>query len=122
MKKLFIILLILLFAGPVFAAGQIVKFEWDRSAEPEITGYQLYRATSAEGPFVAQGAIVSQTTEGVTPSTEDMVPYISGTQYYYIVTARSETQESGYSNQVSMSPFKPPTLRVVLSVLVEVDP
>jgi Abnormal spindle-like microcephaly-assoc'd, ASPM-SPD-2-Hydin len=73
-----------------------VELSWDASTSTSITGYNVYRATSAAGPY-----------SKVNPSPNAAMNYSdstvqSGQTYYYVTTAvNSSGEESSYSNQVT---------------------
>jgi len=71
-----------------------VALSWMGSATPNIAGYNIYRATSAAGPFTLIGSSGLATTY-----TDNNVQ--SGTTYYYQVAALDGNNNlSPYSNQV----------------------
>jgi len=122
MKKLIgAVLLLGLLSSPVWAAGQIVKFAWTRSPEKIVTGYQLYRRTSPDDAYKPIGKVVPQVAAGVEPTTQDTIPYTAGVVYWYVITAKSNSLESGFSNNVNVSPLQIPDLRILVSVKVEVN-
>jgi fibronectin type 3 domain-containing protein len=62
-----------------------------------VVGYNVYRGTSASGPYATK---VNGSTVGSTNFTDSTVS--SGTTYYYVVTAvDSNNNESTYSNQAT---------------------
>jgi hypothetical protein len=113
MKKLFMFLV--LFAFPAYAAT--VNLAWDRHGDPNVAGYNVYRATTPGGPYTKLNLmLVPQTTIPTTPMYTDMTPTGSTLTYYYVVRAQtSGGVESGNSNEVAVNPPPtPPTnLRVV---------
>lgn len=79
----------------------IVDLSWNASTTGSITGYNVYRAVSASGPF-----------SKINPSLDTSLSYSdgsvqSGKTYYYATTAvDSSGQESSYSNQIqAVVPF-----------------
>jgi len=79
----------------------IVDLSWNASTTGSITGYNVYRAISASGPF-----------SKINPSLDTSLSYSdgsvqSGKTYYYATTAvDSSGQESSYSNQIqAVVPF-----------------
>jgi len=79
----------------------IVDLSWNASTTGSITGYNVYRAISASGPF-----------SKINPSLDTSLSYSdgsvqSGKTYYYATTAvDSSGQESSYSNQIqTVVPF-----------------
>ena len=104
MKKLFltIITIVCFLAMVAFAwAGLSVELEWTANSEPDLAGYNIYRADNDGGPYTKIG---STTTTG----------YIDGNlvfdvNYYWVVTAYDyDSNESGHSNQVSNMTGTPP--------------
>ncbi|MGA8212338.1 MAG: hypothetical protein WB799_02010 [Candidatus Sulfotelmatobacter sp.] len=83
-----------------------LSLSWDASTGPNISGYNIYRATYANscGSFSkVNGAILDVATE----YNDSSVTY--GTNYCYATTAvNSSNEESGYSNIVSDVQIPPP--------------
>ena len=77
-------------------SGSSVMLTWTASASPNVTSYNVYQATSANGPFTLLG---STTTTSFTDNTA--VPTCSNSYYYY-VTAVAAGVESAPSNQTSL--------------------
>jgi hypothetical protein len=75
-----------------------VTLNWAASASPNISGYDVYRGSSASGPFtMVNPTLVSGTTYFDSSVT-------GGQTYYYVVTAvNSSGTQSGYSTPVSAS-------------------
>jgi fibronectin type 3 domain-containing protein len=76
------------------AVARTVSLSWNATASPNITGYNLYRATVAGGAFSKLNssplASTAYVDSGVT----------SGRIYYYVATAvDNNNQESPFSNQ-----------------------
>ncbi|MCL5878914.1 MAG: fibronectin type III domain-containing protein [Deltaproteobacteria bacterium] len=71
-----------------------VLLNWNASSS--ATGYNVYEAATAGGPYSAIG---TTTTTGYT-----VTGLISGTTYYFAVTAMNSIGESGYSNEVPAIP------------------
>jgi len=75
-----------------------VELSWNASTSTSISGYNLYRATNAAGPY-----------SKINPSLNTSMNYSdstvqSGQTYYYVTTAvNSSGEESSYSNQVTAS-------------------
>jgi len=69
-----------------------VSVQWPANGEPDLAGYNLYRATQAGGPYTKLNGAPLATTWSVDAMTSD------GTTYYYVVTAVDQVgNESGYS-------------------------
>ena len=72
-----------------------VTLTWNASAD--AVGYNVYRGTVSGGPYT----MINSSLDGTTTYTDSTV--VSGATYYYVATAvNSESQESGYSNQVTV--------------------
>lgn len=112
MKKILLIVLFLFWASLAFSQSTIVTFAWDApSPATGLTGYQMYRGTSATCADCTKiGAILTPTTLTYADTTP-----VSPNIYYYAVTAIYGTVESGKSNIVkldlSVIPAKPANLR-----------
>jgi len=73
-----------------------VELSWSASQSPSISGYNVYRATTAGGPYSKINPSLNQTMN----YSDNTVG--SGETYYYVTTAvNSDGVESGYSNQVT---------------------
>jgi hypothetical protein len=69
-----------------------VLLTWTASVSPDVTGYKVYRGTSATGPYSPIATL-----GGATSFTDNNVQ--SGQTYYYVVTAVNGSGESAFSNQ-----------------------
>ena len=77
----------------VAAAQHSVDLSWDSTAD--AVGYNVYRSTVSGGPYT----MINSSLDGTTTYTDSTV--VSGQTYYYVATSvNSQSQESGYSNQV----------------------
>jgi Ricin-type beta-trefoil lectin domain-like len=70
-----------------------VSLSWQPSTSTGVTGYYVYRGTTATGPFTKLSSALADT------------DYVDGTvqaghTYYYVTTATDGSRESSYSNQV----------------------
>lgn len=96
--------------GKVF--GMNVTLAWDPNSETDLAGYKIYYGVTNGGPYGGTGA-----TQGASPITiplsslanrslpEYAVTNLPNNTYYFVLTAYdTEALESGYSNQVSVSP------------------
>lgn len=79
----------------------IVDLSWNASTTGSVTGYNVYRATSASGPFSKINPLLDTSLSYSDGSVQ------SGNTYYYATTAvDSSGQESSYSNQIqTVVPF-----------------
>lgn len=80
-----------------------VVLDWNDNSEADLAGYNVYRSTTAGGPYAKiNGALV-----GASVYVDTSVS--NGTTYHYVVTAvDAAAQESGYSNEASATPQPPP--------------
>jgi hypothetical protein len=84
-----------------------VDLLWTASAEPDVAGYRVYRASSSGGPYALVGAtpVASYADVGLP----------NGETLYYVVTAVDATLESAPSAEVSATPnAQPLTAEVAL--------
>ncbi len=94
-----------------------VNVAWDRSPDPGVGGYNVYRGTTSGGPYTKLNLnLLPQTPTGETPMYSDMTPVGSQLTYYYVVRAQSlGGVESPNSNEVAFNPppAAPTNLRIV---------
>ena len=81
----------------VSATQHSVSLNWSPSTS-QVTGYNVYRASAASGPY-------SKLNSSPDPNTAFMDSTVASSHtYYYVTTAVSSTgMESGYSNQVQVA-------------------
>lgn len=102
MKKLFLILIILLF--PVFCFATDVTLEWDLNTEP-VAGYYLYQAERIGDKTTAWVKI----TPDLIPGPTFIVTGLDDNNYAWLVTAIDESgNESFVSNMVERYDQTPP--------------
>lgn len=70
-----------------------VSLTWIASTSTGVTGYNLYRGTTAGGPYTK----ITSSPVSTTSYTDSNVQ--AGTTYYYVATAIASGTESAYSNQ-----------------------
>lgn len=117
MKKLIAILGIIAIIGLVlFMAVQAhamdVTLVWDANVESDLAGYKVYYGTSSGGPYNGAGAsggnspiVVPLNSLANQSLPEYAVNNLPNATYYFVLTAYdTEGLESGYSNQVTVSP------------------
>jgi len=81
--------------GTTGTIAHSVSLTWSASTSSNVTGYKIYRASTAGGPYT----LVS-TVGNTTSNTDTTVS--SGQTYYYVVSAvDSNNVESSYSNQAT---------------------
>jgi Transmembrane protein 131-like N-terminal/Abnormal spindle-like microcephaly-assoc'd, ASPM-SPD-2-Hydin len=79
------------------ATSHVVKLTWNASPSA-VLGYEVYRSTTAGGPFTR---LTLGLVSALDFSDQSVQP---GRQYFYVVTAINATgAESAYSNEVSVS-------------------
>lgn len=101
MKKLFLVLIMVLFAANAFAAD--VTLTWDANTEPDLAGYKVYTGTNS-GNYDAP-VDVGNVTEYTMTDLQD------GVFHYFVLTAydnETPSLESDYSNEVMCSNNLPP--------------
>ena len=75
-----------------------VSLSWNASSSPDVSGYNVYRKTSANNTYTK----INSKLDSNTNYTDTTVG--GGTSYYYATTAvNSSGKESGYSNRVQVS-------------------
>lgn len=67
---------------------------WTASTDAKVTGYNVYRASSAAGDY-------ARLADKVTAATYADTSAVAGTTYYYVVTAVTAANESYYSDAAS---------------------
>lgn len=97
------------------AATTSVTLAWDANTEADLSGYKLYRATAAAGPFAA-----IQTLGKVTTTT--VAGLADGSYWFKLTATDTYGNESGFSNTVTfladtIPPAIPATLRVTSAVV-----
>jgi P pilus assembly chaperone PapD len=84
--------------GTGVVATRAVNLQWLPSSSAGVLGYYAYRSTITGGPY---SKLVGSPIPGTTYSDSNV---ISGTTYYYVVTAvSSDGNESSFSTQVEVS-------------------
>lgn len=107
MKKIFLIALTICLLFPSALLANTVKLAWDRNAETDVTGYNVYRSTTTgTGYAKINAALVPQPSTGVVPAYTDSTP--TNAKYFYVVRAVNQAGlESGNSNEVVANPLAP---------------
>jgi len=114
MKKWICLCLVLV---PISAHAATVNLAWDRSPDPGIAGYNIYRGTTSGGPYTKLNLmLLPQVPINDTPQYTDMTPTGSALTYYYVVRAQTlGGVESPNSNEVAFNPppAAPTNLRII---------
>ena len=97
-----------------YSFGQGVQLNWQDVAYNE-TAYEVYRATSAAGPFTLRATINTANTVTYTDNTAT-----GNTQYFYKVRAINTHGSSGFSNVASITtPNRVPQIATINSVVLK---
>jgi hypothetical protein len=93
MKRLFLALILLMFAGNGFTAD--VTLQWDANTEPDLAGYKIYygNESGVYGEPIDAGNVVESTVTGLDDTKS----------YYFVITVYDNeipSLESDYSNEV----------------------
>jgi hypothetical protein len=83
------------FTATAQPVSRSVSLSWTASTSPNVSGYNVYRATTAGGTYVR---INGSTVTGTSFVDRNVV---AGQTYYYVATALNGTSESGFSTSVS---------------------
>ncbi len=116
MKIKFLVLIILLWASTASALD--VTFQWTANVEPDIVGYNIYKATNNEGPW---NKLNSETIIGTEYTYSFTEP--EETTWYFYCTALDQNLESAPSNIVStridtIPPSAPNELKFSINITV----
>lgn len=88
-----------LFSALAFAQHQVsLAWNWAQGTGDPATSFNIYRATTAGGPYTNVGTIASASFTFADTSAQ----LTAGTTFFYVVTAVGPGGESGYSNEVAM--------------------
>ncbi|MBI3003909.1 MAG: VCBS repeat-containing protein, partial [Ignavibacteriales bacterium] len=88
------------------AGNAQVGLTWSPNTEPDFLRYRIYGGTSPN-PTTK----IDSTTAGISDTSKIITGLTNGTTYYFRITAMdSAGNESGYSNEVSVTNFAPPTI------------
>lgn len=88
--------------------GTTATMSWVASTAPDVTGYDVHRSTTSGGSYTVVGSLPGTATSFVD------IGLGEGT-FYWVVTAKSASEESAYSNEISatlagVEPPDPPDL------------
>ncbi len=88
-----------------------VTLKWNKNTEADFLKYRIYKGTTSGGE-----TLVDSTSNSITDTTRTSTGLTNGTTYYFKITAIDSARlESGYSNEVSITPS-------VLNALREYNP
>ncbi|HEY3311515.1 MAG TPA: LamG-like jellyroll fold domain-containing protein [Anaerolineales bacterium] len=83
------------------AGNRLVNLTWTANGEPDLAGYNLYRSATSGGPYTK---VNSPLITGTSYSDTNLV---KDTPYYYVLSAvDTSTNVSGYSGEVTATPFE----------------
>lgn len=87
-----------------------VDLDWNANGEPDLVGYNVYRATTSGGPYTRINASL------VIPNAASDLTVTNGTTYFYVVTAvDTSANESAASSEASATPAAGSGSGVILS-------
>ncbi len=82
------------------AADGEVTLSWTANPEGDVSGYNVWRATTSSGPYTMFNAGL------VVPTTYTDTTVVNNTTYYYVITAvNASLDESPFSNEVAATPM-----------------
>ena len=78
----------------------VADLSWAAGTEPDLSGYNIYRSTTSSSGYTKINPALINTT------VYRDIGLVNGTKYYYVVTAVDRSNnESGYSIEVSVTPY-----------------
>ena len=103
-RKPSLLAITVILAMPMCISAYTVKVAWDRNAEADVVGYNLYRSTTPGSGYVkVNTTLILQPPLSTVPSYTDQTP--ENVKYYYVVRAVNQTlQESSNSNEAAAIP------------------
>ena len=96
----FIALFVSLFLIVIPASAKDITFLWDANSEADLAGYRLYQSDTSGSYTFGIGNEVKDTPAGTETCTIDVA---DGTWYWVLTAYDSNGNESGPSNEVSIS-------------------
>jgi glucose/arabinose dehydrogenase len=99
------------------AGSGTVALDWADNADTDLAGYNVYRSTTAGGPYTKINSVL------LSQSTYTDSSAVNGTTYHYVVRAVDAAgQQSANSNQASATPTAPTTNPGKYSAVVSATP
>ena len=130
MKKIFIILLVLVFSvmmvAPCVLAGEkTIRVSWEQNIPPDFWGWKIYKGTTQGGPYEFLVDVLY--TSGQTEFTSDQVIITPDEQvttiYIVLISFDLSANPSGYSNEASaVIDFEPPEAAYSVTITVVTEP
>ena len=124
MKTLRLILMLMLFVAPAFAAHK-VSLTWTGSVvdatHPAPDHYKVYRSLVSGSGYVLMGIVPSTQLSFINGSNPDGTPLVEGQMYCYVVRAAlAGSSDSGNSNEacvvIPVTPAPPTNVTAVPSL------
>jgi hypothetical protein len=78
-----------------------ITLAWDANEEPEITGYNLYTKHHVNETYTLLSEILEEDLDNPLMPQIKIWGLDKNLTHYFVCTAKTETQESGYSKEVS---------------------
>lgn len=101
MKKLLLFIIVLMIVPSLALAATDVNFAWNANTEPDLAGYRLYRSNTSGVYTFGEINAVAIFGAVATTGTETDVP--DGTWYWVLTAFDTEGNESGPSNEVTVT-------------------
>lgn len=99
-KVIGVILLFELIIMAALSHAGDVRLAWDSNSEPEVIGYNIYQRNHINEDYILAGEILEQDFDNPLFPEITIWNLDNTLKYYFVATAFSETEESGYSNEV----------------------
>jgi chitinase len=97
--KRLLLLMLLSVGGFAQAHSVTLSWNWAQGTGPAATGFNVYRSTTAAGPFANVGSSTSPAVMTFTDASPAV--QVAGSTFFYYVTAFNATAESAPSSTVS---------------------
>lgn len=129
MKKLLFGLLVLIFSMGMFvsttlAGEKTIRLNWEQTIPPDFLGWEVYKSTTAGGPYVYLDNITYN--PGETEHTSDQVIVVPDdavtTSYIVLISLDTSGNPSPYSNEASVTiDFEAPDAAFSLTITIVTD-